>query len=993
VRVRPWVVVPLHLVTGPANAGKARVVLDAFAAAARRGEAPILVVPTAPDVTRYRRELAERGLVFDATVVRFEALLALLAECAGIRGEPVRGLARERVAALALRRADLGVLAPLAGAPGFVRAFLALCDELGERGHAPQRVHVAMGQWGAAEPGRAAYAAALAAGYGSYRRLLDRLGRRDAAGRAAAALDVVRSEPGRWGGRPVALYGFDDLTPLQLDAVDALAVRCGVEVTVSLPSEPGAARAAFDGRHDTVARLRGLAGDQVTELPPNAGHYAEGARATLHHLERHLFEADARRADGTDGVLLLRGGGAREELELVAAHVRALLTRGVPAAQIAVGVRRPETIAAAVERVFTAAGVPVSLQREVPVGHTPPGRGLIGLLRAATASDATAADLLAWLRTPGFITATGRIDALEADLLRDGIRDVATARERWEAAVPGFPLRELDEVAAAAQDGGAALCRRLVRTLDRQHAAGPPRDPTRPPEPSQTVDARVTGQLAEALEGLAALASDDPDLVPDPDGLARVLADVRVRVGEPAGADRVAVADPLALRARRVRALFLCDLQEGTFPGAARPDALLGDAERRALNTASGLGLRVAGPDDAAGRERHLFYAAVSRPEALLALCWHAADERGDPAVPSPFLDEVLDLLPPDALGGAVTRPLGTAGFAGALAATDRERGLAAAAAAPDRVADPIPPLTDAGVLAELAAREVWSASSLETWLACPVRWFVDRLLRPEDLLPEPEPLGRGKLVHAVLEHVFRALREARPGPLGPDRRDEARRLVHEALAIVGPQHRLSTDPQRDRIARRRVEADLLALVNHLADAGWTYVPTAFELAFGGAHDERPAVEISEGLRLSGRIDRVDLSVQGDRAVVVDYKGTTAYGAPEWLPDARIQVALYARALPALLGVEPAGAVYQPTSKPKAPRARGAERDDAGAHATNHKDDLLDAAAFTALLGEAVELAARAVEEIRAGRLEPRPATCGFSGDGCAYPSICRCEA
>lgn len=989
-------VVPLQLITGPANAGKAAVVLETLESWAAAGLEPLLVVPTGADVARYRRELAGRGLVFDANVLRFDGLLAEMAQRAGVRGEPVRGLARERVAAVALRRAALGDLAPLAVAPGFVRAFLGLCDELGERGISRQRVHVAMGQWAQAEPGRAAYATALASAYDAYRRQLERLGRLDPALRASATLDALREDPDRWDRRPVALYGFDDLTALQLDAVDALARRCGAPVVVSLPSEPGQPRAAFDGRHEAAARLRELAGDAVVELPANAGYYADGARAVLHHLERSLFEPDARRAGSDAGVLLLRGGGAREELELVAAYVRALLHRGVPADDIAVGVRRPDAVAANVERVFSAAGVPVSLQREVPAGHTPPGRGLLGLLRAATSDDATPDDLVAWLRTPGFLTTPALADALEAHVRREGLRTVAAARAHWEATTPAFPLDELDAVRAAADAGGAALCRRLVRTLDRQRAAGPPRPadaPWAPPTATDTLDARVTGQLAVALEGLAVLAADDPDLVPDPDGLARVLADVTVRVGDPPGDGRVVVADPLTLRARRVRALFLCDLQEGSFPAAARPDALLGDAERRALNTASGLALRITGPQDAAGRERHLFYAAASRPEALLALSWHAADDRGNPAVPSPFVADVLDLLPADALERLVTRPLGAAGFAGPLAVTPRERELAEAGARVGEAPAPIPPLTDPGVLAELAGREVWSASSLETWLACPVRWFVDRLLRPDDLLPEPEPLGRGRLSHAVLEHVFTALRDARPGPLTPARRAEARRLVHEALEILGPDHRLSTDPQRDRIARRRVEADLLALVDHLAEAGWTYAPSRFELAFGGRDDELPAVEVAPGLRLSGRIDRVDLDASGEHAVVVDYKGATAYPAKDWLPDGRIQVALYARALPQLLGAQPVAGVYQPTSRPRDPRARGAEQVDAGAGAVAFKDDQLDAATFAALIGDAADLAARALAEIRAGRLEPRPATCGFRGDGCQYPSICRCEA
>src|SRR5436305_845808 len=53
---------PLTLVTGPANSAKAAVVLDGVRAALDRD--PLLVVPTAADAERYRRELADGGAVF-----------------------------------------------------------------------------------------------------------------------------------------------------------------------------------------------------------------------------------------------------------------------------------------------------------------------------------------------------------------------------------------------------------------------------------------------------------------------------------------------------------------------------------------------------------------------------------------------------------------------------------------------------------------------------------------------------------------------------------------------------------------------------------------------------------------------------------------------------------------------------------------------------------------------------------------------------------------
>ena len=67
--------VPLTLVTGPANAAKAGVVLGAFREAlARSGSLrlpapePLLVVPTAADVEPYQRELAAAGAVFGGEV-------------------------------------------------------------------------------------------------------------------------------------------------------------------------------------------------------------------------------------------------------------------------------------------------------------------------------------------------------------------------------------------------------------------------------------------------------------------------------------------------------------------------------------------------------------------------------------------------------------------------------------------------------------------------------------------------------------------------------------------------------------------------------------------------------------------------------------------------------------------------------------------------------------------------------------------------------------
>ncbi len=79
---------PLTLVTGPANAEKARVVLDGYRAALRRGQAPILVVPTLADVDRYRTELAAGGVVFAAHAARRQPPAAKATVLAAAFGSP-----------------------------------------------------------------------------------------------------------------------------------------------------------------------------------------------------------------------------------------------------------------------------------------------------------------------------------------------------------------------------------------------------------------------------------------------------------------------------------------------------------------------------------------------------------------------------------------------------------------------------------------------------------------------------------------------------------------------------------------------------------------------------------------------------------------------------------------------------------------------------------------------------------------------------------------
>jgi len=983
-------VVPLTLVTGPANAEKARVVLDAFRAALARGEDPILVVPTRADVERYRGELAAGGAVFGAHVVRFAWLIEEAARRAGVGGRPLGRIARERVAASAVAATPLRALAGSAATGGFARELLRLVDELEERRVTPQRLTQALRAWAAGDAGRRSYGDEVASLYGAYRRALERLARLDAPLFAAAALDALRERPAAWGATPVFLYGFDDLQPLQRDAVETLAAT-GAAVTLSLAYEPG--RMAFAGRATAFAELY-REGVRHVALKARAEHYAPASRDALHHLERGLFELaddqlfDPDPVDPGDAVTLVQGGGERAELELVAAEIaRLVASEGVAPEEIAVVLRRPGDAAALLCEVFGAFGLRVALQRDVAFGDTALGRGLVALVRCALL-DAGADDLLAYLRTPGMLRHPELADRLEAAARRAGARSADDARALWEA--ERWPLDAIDRVRAAHRRGGEELLGRLSAELAALFAA-PRRRAAEVLTGPAAQDAAALRAGRRALDELAAVVARDLALAPAPAELAALLQELEVPVGEPPAAGLVTVTDPLSLRARRVRALFACGLQEGGFPATPRAEPFFADGERDEIAAASGLRLR---RRDDLGAERYLFYATASRPEERLYLCWHEAGDDGEQAVPSFFLSDVCDLFGPQLRDRRLTRALGEVGWPAGGAPTERERLRAQAAAGPRHREAPIAPLSDPALLAELRDRPAWSASGVELWAGCPVRWFVERRLDPEGLQPDPELMLRGALAHAVLEATLRGLVEqAGSARVTPATLALAIGLADAALdRCAGTvEFRISADPRRQRALAHRLRSDVRRYLEHAAAEQSPLAPELLEVAFGASGGAHPPLSLGDGVALSGRIDRIDVGAGGE-ALVLDYKGRNVVESAGWRRERKFQVALYIVAARELLGLEPIGGLYQPLGG-KDQRARGLVLADADPGLDVVRNDRRPREEFDAIVDGVLEDVRRAVGELRAGALEPRPQSCAWNGAGCSYPTICRCEA
>ncbi|MDO9408695.1 PD-(D/E)XK nuclease family protein [Patulibacter sp.] len=1008
----------LQLVTGPTNASKAGVVLGLVRRWGAENRSPVLVVPTGPDADRYRRELlrVSGGVAVGVTVGTFGRLTELVRRAAGVPAATLGPLARERLLATALARVPPGrPLGRTADRPGVRRRLDGLLEELAERGFGPEALHADLEGLDPLEHGvdgqlvddlRAVLHDVVTAASG----LVDGQGH-PLPSPAAQARDVrlrVAADPALWAGRPVAFYGFDDLTFGQLALVRTLSRSA--DVVVSLPFEDE--RVATSARRDVVDELRAVAAEGVgravgaTGALPLTGASPELRTAAVARVDRHEVALAAAGGEGGRGLLerrlfelrtpedpavpgtaeptrledvvLVEGGSARAEAEALADQLLTAVDElALEWHDVAVAVREAGGAAGArLERELVSRGVPVARRRDVPARRTAVGGAIAALARIRTGAG-SADDVVGVLRAGASLENLEAIDGFALALRRAGVLDAGEAERRAQVFSPTLEgLDVLNAVPADRRDPGAEhLLAGLLTALPSfvELTAAPVGAPDRDPE-------RAAGRrIGEHLTALATLAGADAGLLPGPAELAEELAELPVPVGDPPGPGRLEIAAPPALRGRQVAVLALADLREQAFPAPEPVDPLIDRDAREVLSRAGGTTLGL--PVSRLAAERMLFLELVARPTRRLVLSRPTASDAGEPVPPAPFLADVLAALAPAAptvvrRGASAVRP-------------GRRRALA----------DPAPfgsALDAAGreaVRRALLDRERFAVREVERLARCPVCWVVEHLAGAGDDAPDSEAQVHGNLVHRVLD---RALSEAAVGrPYGELDPDELVGAGLRALRAEGPAAVAGLPRHRAEVLLRRVEVGVRAVLVALPGR---YGPASLqdtEVVVGDGGPV-PAVDLGDGAHAVGRIDRVDtvpLPDGGEGVGVVDYKLGTggAVGASRWASTATLQAALYASAV-RTAARSVAYALYQPTA-PAGGFDPGA-RPPAGAElrgVLGGRSGLKEQAAVEAAVEEARLRAAEAVAALRSGVVAPLPGTSVHADAGvCDHPAVAR---
>jgi superfamily I DNA/RNA helicase len=858
--------------------------------------------------------------------------------------------------------------------------------------------------------------AALARAYAAYVAELDRLSRRDGRDTLADTARAIRDRPEALaeqlrGRREIRILGLADLRGGWRTLLGALNAAPAIDrVTLYVTENP--------------------------HLPPDLAASSEAIPERDGHAAR-LF-TDVAEPAGT--IEVIGAVDADAELDTVAARIRVLVDGGAAPHRIAVVSREARPYADLAVRALERAGVPATARRRTGYREIPVVRALLALLRAG--AEGWTRHGLVELGSQPYLASN--VDVRVVDYI--GFRERVTGLAGWLAALG----RLLDE-ARAAEAVPEGDDERRAKTLPSDWVERARERFARIADQAQALEA--SRPLASWLEWLEGWLTADPWGVEQRIG--RVSDDrwdvvrldqlgwrsLRAIVGDWRAAERqwpsgeaalpvrefleqlegvldgdvalwtecargVQVVEALAASHRSFDHVFLVGMEAGRFPRRVPSSLLLGEHDREALR-AAGLPLDVTADWD--GRERALFRTLVAGATGSLTVSYVRLDDLGGEAIPSGFVDALLDSSRTEARPGRplpVIRSAELAQHAHRAAQIERERATGHLSPWNGRIESP----ELVTWLGEAFGNErLWSPTQIEAYARCPWAYFSQRLLRLEALEDPDEDMdkrARGAVLHAALKRFYDRARERTGAPVFLQETDSAwaRSLLAESLreALAGA----GRDLWLGHPALREVKfAELERMLQHYLEFEIEENRKAFDGRTTAGRTVRTAVDVHElpfnGVVLErdgvvfhfrGTIDRVEVGsddrTDGAYVAAVDYK-TTKYAAPgagkkeAWDDGVVIQVPLYAHALAVLRpGTEVSRVEYR--------AIKTAERVHNLSLVRVKKGGVQPDEEARAKMERALNAVAEHVRRIRAGEFRARPAASCHCPPFCHAWDICR---
>lgn len=1030
---------PLKLICGPTGSGKTTRAIEAFLAAIDRGDSAVFIAPSKPDRLHFERRVLEvRPVLTSGSIMTFDELLTEI-----ISNEE----STARVIGQTERFLLLRAIVNGAGSPqtlsascffdGFITELIKLIDELESVGIRPGQLGGGLKGWAGGDSWRRGFNKDLFRIYTEYENVLAEKGVEDAARMQRRAVDNLAVDHSLLEYQSIIVDGFHDFTDLQMDLLGALR-DAATELVVTLPYKAG--KAALSAPAHYFDQLK--PGAEIILLEEN---HDDRRAPVIQHIADNLFEEKSEQIKAGDSVTVLQAAGVRGQAELVAAEVLKLWREdSIGLDDMAVVTHGHGSDSLAIASAFADYGIPFEMPAPIPLVSTPVGRTALAALELVSALERPEADdggdkLLAYLRSPLPVADRDKVDSFDKYIRSHGSDNLEVLMLEWKTK-SDQPLDEVHKLLEACLRGGidtlAAELINIMRRLVQTSCADASQERIE-------VDTRALAELISTFEEVAlaeGITCDYPahyliadDVTPGSrmaHRLSRVIEMASVRLQTGSKRNCVRLLDPHRVLNQRFDAIFVCGLLEGQFPSMGREGAFLTEGDRIWLRENAGIPLEQ--NSLRLEEERFLFQRTLTRARHKIYLCYPYCDQEGKPTVPSLFIDDTLELFEKKSWAGCNKR-IGDVAFKLQEAPTEQQALLSLASMNPGKATGTatavldelnraaasigleqrlkhclesrVPDWAELGeeVKKKLAEREYFHVTELERYLACPFRYFVEKLVKPQPLEIDDFFLMRGSVVHEILCSFYEQFKPGKVTLDGGDKRlmEQARRvmsdLVMEKSAKMG-------DDLRSTMVRNELARDLDRFIDRELIMRPEFEPHELEWSFGicdaGLPDEKTMINLGDFM-LCGRVDRIDIrghdgSNFKNQAVVIDYKTGSDKALPpqkKYEEDCTIQLPLYMYAVHEILGLEVLGGEYYGVL---GRRRRGLYLDEfadiLGKESSEpFEKDYVDEDTFTERLETARKQAIEAAAGIRAGdfKCAPEKETCRY----CSYDCLCRSKA
>ena len=798
-----------------------------------------------------------------------------------------------------------------------------------------------------------------------YRTLLRELGAEDSSGFAVWA--ARRLAPA-----PAPLASLDQVTFLDWESPSraqwrilehALATARSVRVTLAFEAGPSSAP-LYEATARTRDRLRELGFDEVPVPQPDIWRPA-GLRA----VERSLFRQDyPGHTAGSAGIsvtggLRIRGAPQGEGLgRLLAREVRDLLDSGVDPEDVLIVFPDWSEQADIALEIVRDWGLPVHAEPRRPLASDPAVAALllaIGLPTEGWVTD----NLIRLLRNGQVQPRWPGADAYSLAASASIIKTSSVFRGK-EPLIRWLDRTINNEKGQTVKGDRVRVAREIVTTL---FSLLGPLDQSRPfadqvEQLVRIVETLRLGQSASVgLDTFRDALEDQADILHRLGqgklpwtwlefvrAVESIVLDLCVPI-EPVRPGSVRMATVAQAEGARASHVLLADLAELTFPASAAVEAFLS------------LRPGVAPDQDTRrtfSREMLRFLRVLGSAETGVVLIYPTTNAKGQELLRAGFLDELIDLFTPEAVASCHTafgRVDPALVDSPELAGSPRDRRVRATALA--RMRGDRSPLAElagrpahrrilegtAAALQVLAQRDRgtpfgefdgllndghailniadsfdsryrFSASQLETYIACPFQFFCRYVLELEpterrDEIDE-DYTERGSQIHNILQKL-EEMKQHRGEDESPE---QLAQIAVSAELSIEVDDASEVDLGLAEIEQRRliqtIDRYVVQLRDYENDPSARITPHKFEVDFGKDDKDNTFLEIGRGtrtVRLQGKIDRIDLvdTPEGRGFRVIDYKSGAGPSATDVRKARLLQLPLYAMAVEQIILADP----------------------------------------------------------------------------------------